>query len=364
MRIKDITDFLEQFAPLSYQESYDNSGLLIGDANAEISGIAITLDVTEQVIDEAIRNGDNLIIAHHPLIFKGLKSLTGKHWVERCVIKALKHDIALYAIHTNLDNVHLGVNKKIAEKLSLKNIRILSPKSEILSKLVTFVPHENAQQVLDALYNAGAGQIGQYDHCSFQTEGTGTFRPGEGSSPHIGNHHVDETVSEKRIELIFPSHLKHRIVSALHNSHPYEEVAYYLSTLSNTNQEVGSGIVGDLTSPMDTSEFLRHLKQTMRTDCVRHTPICKEKVSKVALCGGAGSFLLTKAIGAGADVFITGDFKYHDFFEADNRIVVADIGHFESEQFTKDLLYDIISEKFTNIALRLSEVQTNPINYL
>lgn len=364
MRIKDITDFLEQFAPLSYQESYDNSGLLVGDANAEISGIAITLDVTEQVIDEAIHNGDNLIIAHHPLIFKGLKSLTGKHWVERCVIKALKHDIALYAIHTNLDNVHLGVNRKIAEKLSLKNIRILSPKSEILSKLVTFVPHENAQQVLDALYNAGAGQIGQYDHCSFQTEGTGTFRPGEGSSPHIGNHHVDETVSEKRIELIFPSHLKHRIVSALHKSHPYEEVAYYLSTLSNTNQEVGSGIVGDLTSPMDTSEFLRHLKQTMRTDCVRHTPICKEKVSKVALCGGAGSFLLTKAIGAGADVFITGDFKYHDFFEADNRIVVADIGHFESEQFTKDLLYDIISEKFTNIALRLSEVQTNPINYL
>jgi len=364
MRIKDITDFLEQFAPLSYQESYDNSGLLVGDANAEISGVAITLDVTEQVIDEAIRNGDNLIIAHHPLIFKGLKSLTGKHWVERCVIKALKHDIALYAIHTNLDNVHLGVNRKIAEKLSLKNIRILSPKSEILSKLVTFVPPKDAQQVLDALYNAGAGQIGQYDHCSFQTEGTGTFRPGEGSSPHIGTHHVDETVNEKRIELIFPSHLNHRIVSALHNSHPYEEVAYYLSTLSNTNQEVGSGIVGDLTSPMGTSEFLRHLKQTMRTNCVRHTPICKEKVSKVALCGGAGSFLLGKAIGAGADVFITGDFKYHDFFEADNRIVVADIGHFESEQFTKDLLYDIISEKFTNIALRLSEVQTNPINYL
>lgn len=364
MRIKDITDFLEQFAPLSYQESYDNSGLLVGDANAEISGIAITLDVTEQVIDEAIRNGDNLIIAHHPLIFKGLKSLTGKHWVERCVIKALKHDIALYAIHTNLDNVHLGVNRKIAEKLSLKNIRILSPKSEILSKLVTFVPPKDAQQVLGALYKAGAGQIGQYDHCSFQTEGTGTFRPGEGSSPHIGTHHVDETVNEKRIELIFPSHLNHRIVSALHNSHPYEEVAYFLSTLSNTNQEVGSGIVGDLPSPMDTSEFLRHLKQTMRTDCVRHTPICKEKVSKVALCGGAGSFLLTKAIGAGADVFITGDFKYHDFFEADSRIVVADIGHFESEQFTKDLLYDIISEKFTNIALRLSEVQTNPINYL
>lgn len=364
MRIKDITDFLEQFAPLSYQESYDNSGLLVGDANAEISGIAITLDVTEQVIDEAIRNGDNLIIAHHPLIFKGLKSLTGKHWVERCVIKALKHDIALYAIHTNLDNVHLGVNRKIAEKLSLKNIRVLSPKSEVLSKLVTFVPHEDAQQVLDALYKAGAGQIGQYDHCSFQTEGTGTFRPGDGSSPHIGNHHVDETVNEKRIELIFPSHLNHRIVSALHNSHPYEEVAYYLSTLSNTNQEVGSGIVGDLTSPMDTSEFLRHLKQIMRSDCVRHTPICTEKVSKVALCGGAGSFLLGKAIGAGADVFITGDFKYHDFFEADNRIVVADIGHFESEQFTKDLLYDIISEKFTNIALRLSEVQTNPINYL
>ncbi|MEQ8582947.1 MAG: Nif3-like dinuclear metal center hexameric protein [Marinoscillum sp.] len=364
MRIKDITDFLEQFAPLSYQESYDNSGLLVGDANAELSGVSITLDVTERVIDEAIRNRDNLIIAHHPLIFKGLKSLTGKHWVERCVIKALKNNIALYAIHTNLDNVHLGVNRKIAEQLALKNIRILSPKSEILSKLVTFVPHEDAQRVLDALYAAGAGQIGQYDHCSFQSDGTGTFRPGENSNPHIGTHNVDETVSEKRIELVFPTYLKSKIVSALHNSHPYEEVAYYLSALSNTHQEVGSGIVGELSSPMDTLEFLRHLKQTMRTECVRHTSICNEKVSKIALCGGAGSFLLSKAIGAGADVFITGDFKYHDFFEADSRIVVADIGHFESEQFTKDLLYDIISEKFTNIALRLSEVQTNPINYL
>ncbi|WP_421878417.1 Nif3-like dinuclear metal center hexameric protein [Marinoscillum sp.] len=364
MQIKDIIQFLEHFAPLPYQESYDNSGLLVGDSSAELSKALLTLDVTESVIDEAIASKCNLIIAHHPLIFKGLKSLTGKHWVERCVIKAIKHDIAIYAIHTNLDNVHLGVNKRICDKIGLSNVQTLSPKSEVLTKLTTFIPPTDSPRVLEALYQAGAGEVGNYNHCSFQVDGTGTFRPGEGTNPHIGTQNTDETVVEKRVEVIFPSFLSGKILNALQEAHPYEEVAYYLTALANKNQEVGSGMIGELSQEMDTRDFLLKLKETFKSGCVRHTNVHQEKVRKIAVCGGAGSFLLQKAIRAKADVFITGDFKYHDFFEADERVIVADIGHFESEQYTKDLLFDILSEKFTNIALRLSEVQTNPINYL
>lgn len=364
MRIKDITNFLEEFAPLSYQESYDNSGLMVGEPSAEFTSGLITLDITEDVIEEAIAGKHNLIIAHHPLIFKGLKKLNGKHWVERCVLKAIKHDIALYAIHTNLDHVQKGVNKRICDRLGLKNTQILSPKSDILTKLVTFVPTSETQHVLDKLYEAGAGEVGNYDHCSFRVEGQGTFRPGELSNPHIGNRNQDELVTENRVEVIFPTFMTHKILKALTQSHPYEEVAYYLTSLSNKNQEVGAGMVGDLENEMEPITFLQQLKKVMKTDCVRHTSIHTDKVKKIAVCGGAGSFLLNKAMGAGADVFITGDFKYHDFFEADKKVIIADIGHYESEQFTKELLYDILSKKFTNIALRLSEVQTNPINYL
>lgn len=363
MQIKDIIHFLEQFAPLPYQESYDNSGLLVGDASHTLSAAMITLDVTEEVIDDAIAQNCNLIIAHHPLIFKGLKSLTGKHWVERCAIKAIKNDIAIYAIHTNLDHVHLGVNKKICDLIGLTNTKTLSPKSETLTKLTTFIPSHDAEQVLTALYNAGAGAIGNYDHCSFQVEGTGTFRPGEDSNPHIGTPLQDESVKEKRVEVIFPNFMSGKILSALNQSHPYEEVAYYLTPLLNKNQDVGGGMVGILKEPEESRAFLKRLKDTFKAGSIRHTKIHTDQIKKVAVCGGAGSFLLGKAIRSGADIFITGDFKYHEFFEADNQIIIADIGHFESEQFTKELLYDIISEKFTNIALRLSEVQTNPINY-
>lgn len=364
MKIKDITDYLEQYAPLSFQESYDNSGLLVGNKNNVVTQVLISLDVTEEVIDEAISNGCNLIISHHPLIFKGLKSLTGKHWVERCVIKAIQHNIALYAIHTNLDHVHLGVNRQIADQLGLRHLTILAPKKDTLSKIITFVPTEAVDQVLDALYTAGAGSIGNYDHCSFQVEGTGSFRPGKNANPYIGKPHQDESASEKRLELIFPTFLSNKILLALKSSHPYEEVAHYITPIANSNQEVGSGMVGILAEPMTAHAFLKFLKDKMKTECIRHTAICKDKVQKIAICGGAGSFLLEKAVSSSADVFITGDFKYHDFFEADQRIIVADIGHYESEQFTKDLLFDILSKKFTNIALLLTEVQTNPIKYL
>ena len=364
MKVKDITNYLELQAPVSFQESYDNSGLLVGSAKDDVKGILLTLDVTEEVIEEAIQHGANLIIAHHPLIFKGLKKINGNHWVERCVIKAIKNEINIYAIHTNLDNVSLGVNKKIADQLQLTNLQILSPKAQTLVKLVTFIPPENKDEVLKAMYEAGAGQIGNYDHCSYQIEGHGTFRPGEGAHPHTGDVLKDETVNEVRVEVLISAPQSGKVLKALQLSHPYEEVAYYLSTLENVNQEVGAGMIGDLNMPVETEEFLLFLKDRMNTGTIRHTQLCKEKIERVAVCGGAGSFLLPQAKAQGADIFITGDFKYHEFFEADHRIIIADIGHYESEQFTKDLLYEILSKKFTNIALRLSEVVTNPIKYL
>ena len=364
MKVKDITNYLERIAPLAYQESYDNSGLMVGNYKDEVSGILFTLDITEEVLDEAISEGCNLIIAHHPLIFKGLKKITPDRWVERCVIKAIQNNLNLYAAHTNLDNVSHGVNKKISDQLQLVNPQILSPKTDTLFKLVTFIPHENKDEVLKAMYEAGAGQVGNYGHCSFQLDGTGTFRPGEGTNPHIGEVNEDETVNEVRIEVIIETPDVSRVIKALQLSHPYEEVAYYLNTLNNANQDIGSGMIGDLENPMAISDFLIFLKEKLNTEVVRHTHLCHENIERVAVCGGSGSFLLKQAIAAGADIFISGDFKYHDFFEADNKLIIADIGHYESEQFTKDLLYEVLSKKFTNIALRLSEVVTNPIKYL
>ncbi len=364
MKVKDITNYLERLAPLAYQESYDNSGLMVGNPKDEVAGILITLDLTEEVLDEAIASECNLIIAHHPLIFKGLKHVTPEHWVERCVIKAIQNNINLYAAHTNLDNVHHGVNRKIAERLQLLNPQILSPKTDTLFKLVTFIPGEQKDEVLKAMYEAGAGQVGNYDHCSFQIDGTGTFRPGEGTNPHIGEVDEDETVKEVRVEVIIEAPEVQKVIKALQLSHPYEEVAYYLNALSNMNQGIGSGMVGDLENPMTVSDFLLFLKEKMQVEVIRHTELVHENIERVAVCGGAGSFLLRQAMSAGADIFVSGDFKYHDFFEAENRIIIADIGHYESEQFTKDLLYEVLSKKFTNIALRLSKVVTNPIKYL
>lgn len=363
MKIGEILKTLEQWAPLQYQESYDNAGLITGDPSWELTAGLITLDCTEDIVNEAIDKGANLIIAHHPIIFRGLKKLNGSNYVERTIIKAIKNDIAIYAIHTNLDNVSTGVNAKIANLLGLKHQKVLVPKTGILSKLVTFVPKSNTQEVLEALHEAGAGSIGNYDHCSFKVEGTGTFRPNEQANPHIGSANQDETVSESRIELMFPSHIRGNVISALKDSHPYEEVAYYITALENTNQEVGAGMIGQLDQPMSTVDFLRLVKEKLNVNCIRHTALHKDIVRKIAVCGGSGSFLLRNAISSRADVFITADFKYHEFFDADGKIIIADVGHYESEQYTKDLLYKYLNEKIANIALHLSEVDTNPIKY-
>ena len=364
MKVKDITGHLESLAPRAYQESYDNSGLLTGEPSQEVTGVLVTLDCTEEVVQEANDRGMNMIVAHHPIVFKGLKKLTGSNYVERTVIKAIRNNIALYAIHTNLDNVHIGVNRKIGEKIGLKNLKVLVPKKDTLSKLVTFIPHQNAEEVLAALYNAGAGQIGNYKNCSFRVEGTGTFMPNAEANPHIGKAHEQESVKEIRAEVIFPTHLEVSIITALKKSHPYEEVAYYINNLTNENQEVGSGMVGELDTALEPIEFLRRLKVSMNLNTVRHTRLLDKKVKKVAVCGGSGSFLLPHAISSEADFYVTADFKYHEFFDADGKITIADIGHYESEVFTKELILEILKEKFPTFAVNFSTTDTNPIRYL
>jgi dinuclear metal center YbgI/SA1388 family protein len=365
MKIKDITQFLEKIAPPPYQESYDNAGLTVGNTNVEVTGVLVCLDAIESIVDEAIARGCNLIVAHHPIVFKGLKRFTGKSYVERTVIKAIKSDIAIYAIHTNLDNVyHNGVNQKIGEKLGLQDMRILAPKKQILMKLTAFCPKDNTQSVLDALYAAGAGQIGNYKNCSFRTEGVGTFKPTGNANPHIGTLDKDEEVAEHRIEVIFPTHMENKIMNALRAAHPYEEVAYYLHVLENTDLAVGSGIVGNLAQPVSEIDFLQFLKKTMGVGCVKYTALREKPIQKVAVCGGSGGSLLPNAVGAGADIFITADYKYHEFFDADGKIIIADIGHYESEQFTIDLLGDLIQKEFENLLVFFTKKNTNPVNYL
>ena len=363
LRIKDITNELETVAPSAFQEDYDNSGLLTGDFNTEVSKALVCLDCTEEIIDEAIAKKCNLVIAHHPIIFRGLKRLNGNNYVERTIIKAIKNDVAIYAIHTNLDNVlQNGVNSKIAEKLGLENLEILDSKSDKLAKLITFVPTENAANVREALFNAGAGKIGNYDSCSFNTEGKGTFRGNENSKPFVGKQNELHAENETRMETVFPLHLKSKIISALILAHPYEEVAYDIVLLENNWKQIGSGIVGELKEEMEVNVFLKMLKNNMNLNLIRHTEFDKT-VNKIAICGGSGSFLLNKAIASGADVFITSDFKYHEFFDAEGKIMICDVGHYESEQFTPQLIIEIIQKKFANFAAVLTETNTNPVNY-
>ena len=363
MKIKEITNYLESVAPLHYQESYDNAGLLVGDANREIDAALITLDCTEEVVEEAIENNCNLIIAHHPIIFSGLKKITGQNYVERTIIKAIKNDIAIYAIHTNLDNIKTGVSAKVAEILGVENCKILSPKKDLLRQLAVYCPVSDTEKVKEALFQAGAGDIGNYDECSFSAKGEGTFRANEGCDPHIGNIGERHTEKEEKIEVIFLKYKENTIISALKQAHPYEQVAYQIYILDNIYENVGAGIVGELAQKVDTNRFLEMLKTKMQTDCIRHTKLVKNQIKRVAICGGSGSFLLSNAICEKADIFITADFKYHEFFDGENDIIIADIGHFESEQFTKDLIYDLLSKKFSKFAVRLSKVNTNPINY-
>lgn len=364
MLLSQLTSYLESIAPLSYQEDYDNAGLIVGDAKKAVQKALISLDCTEAIVDEAIKNGCDLIISHHPIVFKGLKQFNGNSYVERVVIKAIKNDIAIYAIHTNLDHVLNGVNGKICEVLGIKNVSILSPKANILRKLVTFCPATHADAVRNSLFEAGAGYIGNYSECSFNVNGTGSFTAGDHTNAFVGEKGSRHYEDEVRIETIYSMDKERQVLVALHESHPYEEVAYDIYLLSSTHKQVGAGMIGYLEKETDEQEFLSFVKEKFNAKVIRHTCFRNKKIKRVAVCGGSGSFLLPQAIKAGADMFITADYKYHEFFDADQKIVVADIGHFESEQFTQQLLLELINKKFPNFALHLAQQSTNPINYL
>ncbi|MDT0552367.1 Nif3-like dinuclear metal center hexameric protein [Urechidicola vernalis] len=370
MKIKDITNCIEEIAPLTHAEDFDNVGLLVGAYGTDVTGVLITLDTLESVVDEAIEKDCNLIVSFHPIIFGGLKKLNGNNYVERVVLKAIKNDIAIYAMHTALDNSFEGVNAKISEVLGLSNTKILIPKKGLIRKLTTYVPSENAENLRSKLFEAGAGNIGNYDSCSFNAEGHGTYKGNEDSNPIIGTKGELHIEKETQISVIFEKQNEGKILNALFKNHPYEEVAYDIVSTENKHQKIGMGMIGELETTMSEENFLNHLKKTMKTDCIRHSKLLNKPIKKVAVLGGSGSFAINAAKGAGADIFVTSDLKYHEFFKAENKLVLADIGHYESEQFTKNLLVDYLTKKITNFApalpigkIVLSENNTNPIYY-
>jgi dinuclear metal center YbgI/SA1388 family protein len=364
MLIQDIIQVIENFAPRSLQESYDNAGLIVGDPKAAVSKVLLCLDTTEAVLEEAKQKGCNLIIAHHPIVFKGIKQLNGKNYVERVIIEAIKNDVAIFVAHTNLDHVRQGVSAQMAAQLGLINTQVLSPKEGILHKLVTYVPHAHVQRVQEALYTAGAGNVGKYSNCSFTAPGKGYFKGSDDSNPFIGTPGVTQEVEEQRLELVFPNYLQGAVLAALKQAHPYEEVAFDVLELKQAWNEVGAGLVGELPEAMEEMAFLTWVKSQFKTGCVRYTALRGKPIKRVAVCGGSGSFLLSKALRSGADAYITADFKYHEFFDAENQLVIVDVGHFESEQFVVDLFYHILTENFRNFAPLKSTINTNPVNYL
>ena len=363
MTVKEILSCLTQVAPLSWQESYDNAGLQVGDENAEVSKALIALDVTEALVDEAVAKSCNLILSHHPLIFRGLKHLTPKSPIERAAMKAIKNDIAIISMHTNLDNSYLGVNRRLGEMLGLKNLHILQPMNGRLMKLVVFCPADYAEKVRSAMFEAGAGCIGNYDSCSFNAAGQGSFRAGEETHPFVGEQGKLHFENEIRVETIVPDHLLNRVVSAMLKVHPYEEVAYDVYQLQNEFPLAGSGMIGEFETEMPETDFLNLVSETIGTPCLRHSALTGRMIKRVALCGGAGSFLLGDAKSAQADAFLSADMKYHDFFEPDGDILMVDGGHFETEQFTKELIRDLIQKNFSTFAAEIAETNTNSVHY-
>lgn len=363
MKIRDIVSHLETIAPASLQEAYDNAGLITGNTEWDCTGALVTLDATEAVITEAIEKKCNLIVAHHPIVFNGLKKINGKNYVEKTVIAAIKNDIAIYAIHTNLDNVQWGVNGMIADKLGLINKAILQPRSGTLKKLFVFVPSLHAEKLRSAIFSTGAGLIGNYSECSFNVEGQGTFKAGKDAHPFVGEIGKQHFEKEVKVEIVFPAYIEKQVLTAMKSTHPYEEIAYDVISLDNNHTQIGSGIIAQLAQPMQERAFLKHIKEIFQVPVLRHTALLNKPVSKIAICGGAGSFLISNALAAGVQFYITSDVKYHEFFDANNSMVIADVGHFESEQFTIDLLLALLREKFPTFASLKTTVKTNPVYY-
>ncbi|MEJ2585122.1 MAG: Nif3-like dinuclear metal center hexameric protein [Robiginitalea sp.] len=363
MTVQDITTLLEQQAPLPFAEDFDNVGLLVGDPATEVTGILVTLDTLEGVVEEAVAKKCNLIVSFHPIIFKGLKRLTGKTYVERTVLKAIQNGVAIYSMHTALDNVREGVNGKICEVLGLENTRVLIPKTGVIKKLLTYVPIASKDVLLEKLFEAGAGHLGNYSHCSFTSEGTGSFLPGQKANPAVGKQGDLQLEPEVQVHITFTGDREKEVLEALFANHPYEEVAYEVTTLENQYEHLGMGMVGELPKPMPPKEFLREVRDRFHCGCIRHTDLPQAEFRRVAVLGGSGAFAIGAAKAAGADILITADVKYHEFYQAEGKMVIADIGHYETEQFTKNLLAEYLSKKIPNFAISLSETKTNPINY-
>ena len=363
MIVKEVCHILEELAPLAYAEDFDNVGLLVGDPTTKVSGILVSLDTLETVVDEAIAKNCNLIVSFHPILFNGLKQLTPSDYVRKTLIKALKNDIAIYSMHTALDNVKGGVNSKIADQLHLEDLKVLIPKKGVLKKLNTYIPTTSLETVKESLYQVGAGAIGNYKNCSFSSSGTGEFTPIEGANPTKGSLHQAEQVNETQLQLVFTADQEASIIKTLIEVHPYETVAYEVYSLDNSQEEVGMGRIGRLPEPLNEHKFLSLLKGKFNCEVIKHSSFINKEISKVAVLGGSGAFAIDAAIRAGADAFVTADLKYHDFFKAENRILLADIGHYESEQFTKNLLVEYLTKKIPNFAISLSETLTNPVKY-
>lgn len=364
MKIQKVLEILNQWSPNTCAEDFDNTGLLVGNSNTTLTGILVCHDTIEEVVDEAIEQNCNLIVSYHPILFSGLKKITGKNYIERAVVKAIQNNIAIYALHTALDNMPHGTNKVLSDAIGLKDARILIPRSSAVVKLITYVPKSHAESLKESLFESGAGNIGNYNQCSFSIEGKGTFRGNENSHPTIGEKGERHTEEEIQLSVIFPNHLKGNILNALFANHPYEEVAYELYQTLNTNQDIGMGMIGILPQPMSGQAFLNHLKEKLNLKVIRHSKLLKTEVKKIAILAGSGAFSIYPAITQGADALVTGDLKYHQFYESEGKILLADVGHFESEQFTKYLIHDYLVKKIPNFAVVLSRLNTNPINYI
>ncbi|MFD2566164.1 Nif3-like dinuclear metal center hexameric protein [Pseudotenacibaculum haliotis] len=364
MTIRDVTKAIEEIAPLNYAEDFDNVGLLVGNYQTTVKGVLVTLDTLEETVEEAIANNCNLIVSFHPIIFSGLKKLNGNNYVERAVLKAIKNDIAIYATHTALDNSNVGVSARMCEVLGLQNFKVLVPKKGIIKKLTTYVPSSEAKALREKLFEAGAGNIGNYDECSFNFDGVGTYKGNEASNPTLGEKGSQHQEKETCVQVIFESKNEAAVISALLENHSYEEVAYEIIATENIHQDIGMGMIGEFSEAMEENKFLNHVKTTFKTGCVRHSAKLEKPVKRVAVLGGSGSFAISNALRNKADAYISADFKYHDFFKAEEKILLADVGHYESEQFTKNLLVEHLTKKFTSFAVILSEKSTNPIYYL
>jgi len=363
MTISEVISKIEHRIPLQQAEDFDNVGLLCGYPDRNVSGILVCHDALENVVDEAIQKNCNLIVCFHPIIFSGLKSLTGKNYVERAVLKAIENKIAIYAIHTAFDNDFFGVNHGICSQLWLKDLKILQPKKNNLKQLTVFVPKDQSEQVKEALFSAGAGNIGFYDECSFTLNGNGTFRPTEGSNPFSGQQDVRENADEDMISVIFEGYKQGRIVSAMKAAHPYEEVAHQIYQLENDNQHTGLGMYGDLEEGMDEKDFLRSVKEKFGLEVIKHSDFTGKKIKRVGVLGGSGASGIKAALSQKCDAYLTGDIKYHDYFLAESKMMICDIGHYESEQFVTQQLFEILSQKFSTFAISKSIEKTNPVNY-